>query len=75
MLTDPSAQTLSIPDEYALNTIPYLAVAEMLYNRGEPDQAKELNMFGFANALEMYAYYQTQQRELQFGFRVRTASD
>ena len=24
---------LTIPDEYSLNTIPYLAVAEMMYNR------------------------------------------
>jgi hypothetical protein len=25
--------TLTIPDEYSLSTIPYLAVSEMMYNR------------------------------------------
>jgi hypothetical protein len=52
-----------------------LAVAEMLFNRGEADQASELNLFGFEKSQEMYAFYQTQQKELQFGQRVRTSSD
>jgi hypothetical protein len=30
--------TLTIPDEYSLSTIPYLAVSEMMYNRGESEE-------------------------------------
>lgn len=66
---------LTIPDEYSLNTIPYLAVSEMLANRGEMDEAIKLNNFGFQNVKSMYQFYDTQRQELNYNQRVRTVSD
>lgn len=67
--------TLTIPDTYALNTIPYLAVSEMLANRGEMQEAIRLNNFGFRNVQNMYQFYATQRNELMYGQRVGTSSD
>jgi len=44
-------------DLYAKTTIPYLAVAEMLYNRGEEDRAGQLYAFALSQVKEMYTYY------------------
>lgn len=66
---------LTIPDDYSLNTIPYMAVSEMLANRGDIDQAVWLNNFGFQNIKSMYQFYQTQRAELPYWQRVRTSSD
>ena len=69
------ADTLTIPDEYALNTIPYMAVSEMMANRWEMDEAIKLNNFWFNNIKSMYQFYQSQRWELQYNTRVRTSSD
>ena len=59
-----SYDILTIPDDYSLNTIPYMAVAEMMANRGEMDEAMKLNNFGFQNIKSMYQFYTTQRGEL-----------
>jgi len=69
------ASIVTIPDEYSLNTIPYMAVSEMMANRGEMDEAMKLNNFWFQNIKSMYQFYQTQRVELQYNLRVRSASE
>lgn len=66
---------LTIPDEYSLNTIPYMAVSEMLANRGDIDQSIQLNNYWFNNIKTMYQFYNTQRTELMYNQRIRTASD
>lgn len=66
---------LTIPDDYALSTIPYIATAEMMANRGEMAEAIRLQNFGFQNVKNMYQFYATQRQELMYWNRVRTASD
>lgn len=75
--TQLSANTdvLTIPDEYSLNTIPYMAIAEMMANRWEMDEAMKLNNFWFNNIKSMYQFYVTQRWELPYNQRVRTSSD
>ena len=65
----------TLPDDYVLNTVPYMAVSEMLANRGEMDEAIKLNNFGFNNIKSMMEFYQTQRTELMYNQRVRTVSD
>lgn len=67
--------TLTIPDAYSLNTIPYMAVSEMMANRGEMDEAIKLNNFGYQNIQSMYEFYATQRGELPYNVRVRNSSD
>ena len=52
-----SQDTLIDNDIYAKTTIPYLAVAEMLYNRWEEQRAAELFNFVIWQIKEMYNYY------------------
>lgn len=66
---------LTVPDEYSLNTIPYLAVAEMMANRGEMDEAIKLNNFAFGNVQSMYQFYVSQRSELQYNQRVGSIYD
>ncbi len=57
VFTSPTDQA-TIPDtDYALSTIPYLAVAEMLYNRGEEQRAADIYNFAIQNVKEMYDFY------------------
>lgn len=65
----------TIPDTYVLNTVPYIAVAEFLFNRWEPDIGTELNNFGYWNVKTMYSFYTGQQKELNYNQRVRTSRD
>jgi len=65
----------TIPDTYVLSTVPYLAVSEFLFNRGEPDIGTELNNFGYNNVRTMYSFYSGQQKELNYNQRVRTSRD
>lgn len=65
----------TIPDTYVLSTVPYIAVSEMLFNRGEPDIGIELNNFGYNNVKTMYSFYTWQQKELNYNQRVRTSRD
>mgnify|MGYP006266546777 CR=1 FL=1 len=70
-----TTDALTIPDDYSLNTIPYMAVSEMLANRWDMEQAVQLNNFWFNNIKSMYQYYTTQRQELMYNQRVRTGSD
>jgi len=69
------ADICTIPDTYALNTIPYIATAEMMYNRGEMDEAYRLNAIGVKNVKAMYKKYQQGKNELKYGTRVWTSQD
>lgn len=44
-------------DIFARTTIPYIAVWEMLYNRGEESRAAEIINFWIGQIKEMYTYY------------------
>jgi len=67
--------TLAIPDDYSLNTIPYMAMAEMMMNRWEADEWMKLNNFWFQNIKSMYEFYASQRVELMYNQRVRSVSD
>jgi len=66
---------LTIPDDYSLNTIPYLAVSEMMMARWEADEWIKLNNFGFQNIKSMYEFYNSQRIELPFNQRVTNSSE
>lgn len=70
-----STDILTIPDDYALTTVPYIATAEMLANRWDLDEALKLNNFWFQKVKNMYQFYSTIRKELQYNQRVRTLSD
>ena len=52
-----SSDTATIPDAYSKSTIPYLAIGEMLYQRGEEGRAAEILNFALWQVKEMYKYY------------------
>jgi hypothetical protein len=58
-----------------LNTIPYMAAAEILINRGETEEWMRLNNIGFNNIKSMYQFYATQRAELEYNQRVRNSSE
>lgn len=76
-MKSPTSMTLAtdpvwIPDDdYAKSTIPYLAVAELFYNRGEEWRAAEIINFAMGNIKEMYDYYNKSSSEsmswMQYG--------
>lgn len=66
---------VTIPDNWALDTIPYLAAAEALAVRGEPDTAMEYNTLGCSSVSAMYAYYAQQNIEKAYNQRVATYWD
>ncbi len=70
-----SSDISSIPDQYVLNTVPYLATGEMLFNRWESDEGMKLFKFGYLNVRDMYRFYNTQGKDLIYNQRIRTASD
>ena len=47
----------TIPDDYAKNTIAYLATGEVLFNRWEESRASQLLTFAYGQIAEMYAFY------------------
>jgi len=64
----------SIPNDiYAKTTIPYLAVAEMLYNRWEEGRAAEIINFGIWQIREMYTYYDDSMYQEISGTQYKTA--
>lgn len=65
----------TIPEEFAEHTIPYIAVAEMFYERGEEDRAARLLNRAIGRVKTMYDYYGNMNTELPLGNRVRTAKD
>ena len=60
-------------DIYAKTTIPYLAVAEMLYNRGEEWRAGEIINFAMGQIKEMYNYYNNTNHEKISGVQYKSA--
>jgi hypothetical protein len=52
-----------------------MAMAEMMANRGEMDEAIKLNNFGFNNIKSMYQFYSTQRNELEYNQRVTNSSE
>lgn len=66
---------MTIPDAYVLTTVPYMAVAEMLSNRGETEEGTRLNHLGFNNIKSMYQFYATQRIEMQYNQRVGSSTD
>jgi hypothetical protein len=71
-----AATICDIPDQFVRRTVPYLAAAEVLYNRGEADYSRFLERYGFFRHVKNFvAFYQTQGKELIFNQRVRTQQD
>ena len=70
-----STDLATIPDQFSLNTIPYLAVSEMMMNRWEADEWIKLNNFWYKEVKKLYKTYQTKTKELIYWQRIRTASD
>jgi hypothetical protein len=60
----------TIPDEWAISTIPYIAVWEMLFNRGEEWRAAELLNFWYGQVREMYTYYNNQSSQDMNNMRI-----
>lgn len=59
-----ATDNLSIPDDdFALSTVPYVAVGEMLFNRWEESRAAELLTFAYWQVAEMYNFYNNQMFE------------
>lgn len=66
---------VTIPDDYSLSTIPYIAVAEMLANRWEMDEAMKLQNFWFNAVKSMYQRYRYTRMENQYNQTVSTTSN
>lgn len=66
---------LTVPDEYSLTTIPYIAVGQMLFNRGEEERGLELWNIGMNNTKEMYDATNASNKEAIYNVRVRTSRD
>lgn len=59
-----TSDTFTISDDtYAKVTVPYLAVAEMLYNRWEEERAAQLYNHAISWIQEMYNYYNSSSSE------------
>ena len=60
-------------DIFVKATIPYIAVWEMLYNRGEEQRGAELINFGMGQVKEMYEYYNKRDTQRISGTKYRTS--
>lgn len=58
-------------DTYAQIVIPFYAVGNMLYHRGEEGRASELLNYAIAKGKEMYAYYNRTSFETQNNVQFR----
>lgn len=67
-----SSDVTTIPEDYAESTIPYLALGELLYNRGEESRGSELINFALWKIREMYAYYNNQSYESISGVQYKS---
>ena len=56
-MVEPSDECAIKNDIYAMNVIPYLAVGEVMYNRGEEQRGAEIINFGMGQLREMYKFY------------------
>lgn len=66
---------LTVPDDYSLTTIPYIAVGEMLFNRGEEDRGLELWTIGMNNVKMLYDATNANNKEAIYNVRARTSRD
>lgn len=57
-------------DTYSTLILPYLAIAELLYSRGEEDRAQKLYNHATARCKKAYIYYNNQVFEDMNGVRV-----
>ncbi len=62
----------TIPEDYAESTIPYLAIGELFYNRGEESRGAELINFALGQVREMYTYYNNKSFESISGVQYKT---
>ena len=59
-----TTDTVTIPnDQYAIMTIPYIAVWELLYNRWEESRAADILNFWLWQVQEMYDFYNNKSAE------------
>lgn len=72
-LSDNADEVVVPDDEWALNTIPYLAVWEMLFNRGEESRASQLLTFAYGQVKEMYNFYNLADFEDPNGVQYRSS--
>lgn len=70
-----SSDESDIPGIRARRTIPYLAVWEMLYNRGEEDRWLRVLWFAYAMIAEMYSYFGNINNENLNNQIITTAKD
>jgi hypothetical protein len=74
-LTNPNDVTV-VPDQFATEAIPYLAVSTMLMQRGEEDRAlKLMDTVGHASVLSLYEYYQDTSGEMIFNQALTSGRD
>jgi len=67
-----SDDVTTIPEDYAESTIPYLALGELLYNRGEESRGSELINFALGQIREMYSFYNNQSYESISGVQYKS---
>jgi len=60
-------------DIYSKTTIPYLAVAEMFYNRWEEERAARIYNFAIGQVKEMYSFYNNSTYQRLSGVQYKTA--
>lgn len=65
--------TATIPDDWVKHSVPYFAVAEILYSRDEQDRAIELSYIAVQWVRWMYNYYSWRLTEDSFWNTVRNA--
>ena len=68
----PADEVIIDDDTRAKGTIPYLAVADMMYNRGEERRAGELYNFAIAKIRMMFSWYNDTSFESQNWVQYRT---
>ena len=70
------AATCEIPDDVMADVIAYIAVAEMLYNRGQEDSGMTLyNTLAIPMLESMYTFYNRKHSEDKYNVRVGTSKD
>ena len=65
----------TIPDKYAMATIPFFAAAEAYALHDQPDQALAYNQYAIQNIKEMYNFYVKQDAETTAYNRIKTGKD
>ena len=71
-MTDTTDESIITDDDYAISTIPYVAVWEMLYNRWEENRAAQILNFGLWQVQEMYDFYNNRSAEKPSKWQYKT---